>query len=302
MRPWRYRGANPNGWWCASPNCYGARDGVDFARRELSLARDLGVRLVRLEIPWPLIEFQPGRYAWSRSDALFSLARRRRIELLPVLVYTPSWARADPADPPTAGAFGRFAGAFAKRYARQLRSYELWNEPDLRRYWSGTQEAFVRLVLRPGAAAIRRSDRGARIVVGPSRADGWLAQLYEVGGREWFDVVAFHDYSDDVATIAAGATALRRVLDAHGDNSKQLWLGEFGVQDPRLDDERHVELLTGVLARPGPIRVAAWYSLRDDHVLACCPPRVILSESYGLVTDRYERKQSFTTLQRLLRR
>lgn len=303
MRPWRYVGANPNGWWCRSPNCYGAREGIDFARRELSLARELGVKLVRLEVPWPLLEPRPGRYDWRRSDAVVNLARRRGIELLPVLVYTPSWAAAHAADPPAAAQFARFAAAFARRYGRHIRWYEIWNEPDLTRYWNASQETFVRIVLGPGAAALRRSDRGARIVVGPSRSDpAWVQRLYDLGGRGSFDVVAFHDYSGDVATITAGASSLRGLLSARGDGRKPVWLGEFGVQDNRVDDERHVQLLTGVLARPGPIQVAAWYSLRDDHVLACCPPRVILSESYGLLTDRYQRKRSFATLRQLLRR
>src|SRR2546423_4445677 len=81
MRPWRWTGANPDGWWCRAPRCNGVRSGTMFVDRELSLARELGAVNVRVEFPWPLIEPERGRFDWRRADYIVRAARRRHLQL-----------------------------------------------------------------------------------------------------------------------------------------------------------------------------------------------------------------------------
>ena len=59
MRPWRYVGANPDGWWCKPGGCNGVANGTVFVDRELKLIAKLHVPLLRLEFPRPLIEPTP---------------------------------------------------------------------------------------------------------------------------------------------------------------------------------------------------------------------------------------------------
>ena len=47
---------------------------------------------VRLECPWPLIEPKRGVFDWRRADYIFRAARRHGVKILPLLLYTPSWA------------------------------------------------------------------------------------------------------------------------------------------------------------------------------------------------------------------
>jgi len=85
--------------------------------------------------------------------------------LQPVIVYTPAWAGEDANSPPPAAAFSKFAGTLARRYRGRIRYYELWNEPDLSRYWAGTVQQYVQRVLRPGYRAIKHADPRVRVRV-----------------------------------------------------------------------------------------------------------------------------------------
>jgi len=303
MRPWRYRGANPDGWWCTPGKCNGVADGTVYVRRELPLMAALGAQAVRVEFPWALIQPRPNRFDWKRTDAIVRTARRAHLALQPVLVYSPSWAAPTASSPPSAAAFSRFARALARRYRSRIRTYELWNEPDLQRYWNGTAEQYVQRILIPGHRAIRSVDPSARVMLGgPSKADrDWLEGIYRYGGGNSFEIAAFHDYAPGPA-VFDDARVVASVLAEHGQAAKPVWLGEYGYPDSDPSSPHQIPLIDQVLTEPGPIAMAEWYSFRDTYTATCCPPRVIGFSPWGLVTASYNRKASFEIMKALLGR
>lgn len=302
MRPWRYVGANPDGWWCRYPACRQVANGTTFVDRELPLIRRLGAGLLRLEFPWPLIEPQRGVFDWRRSDYIVRQVDRQGLALLPVLVYSPPWAATGASRPPRAGDFGRFAKRFAARYGRSIDYYELWNEPDIARYWEGTQAEYVSRVLVPGYRAIKAPDPQAKIVLGgPAKADaGWLHGIYNHGGGRFFDVMSYHDYTGDPAALARNAFTVESVLEAHGQGSKPIWLAEYGREEASTADVHHQWLFRTALTEKLPLARAVWYTLRDDFPMTCCPPAPIKAEFFGLMTDTYARKQGYDVMRQLL--
>ena len=301
MRPWRYVGANPDGWWCRPKACNGVANGTVFVDRELRLISKLGAKRLRLEFPWPLLEPRQHVFDWRRADYIVKRARRYRVALLPILIYTPGWEAPYPANPPLAGSYSAFVAAFAHRYRGSIDAYELWNEPDLERYWTGTAQEYVEKVLRPGYRAVKTQDPRARVVLGgPATADvEWLNEIYRFGGRTSFDVMSFHDYSGD-SQILADARIVQGVLRAHGQAGKPIWLGEYGIEEAGTNDVRQQALLRLILTAKAPIALASWYSLRDDYVMSCCPPAAIKKESYGLMTSDYRPKAGYQVMRRLL--
>jgi Glycosyl hydrolases family 39 len=195
----------------------------------------------------------------------------------------------------------KFVKSFAGRYRKTIRYFEIWNEPDLTRYWSGSTEAFVRTILVPGYRAIKKAAPQSRVIVGPSSANrSWLDDVYRFGGGGSFDILSWHDYSAN-AQILSNARVLRDILREHGQAGKPIWLGEYGVEEAGMADTAHAGLLTMVLTTPSPIAVAEWYTLRDDFPMTCCPPEAIESSTFGVVTADYRPKKSFSVMQRLLR-
>jgi hypothetical protein len=113
-------------------------------------------------------------------------------------------------------------------------------------------------------------------------------------------VVAYHDYSGDGRTIVQNAHVVRGALEAHNHGHKPVWIGEYGIEEAELADVRQQALMRSALTGNAPIGLAAWYSLRDDFPMTCCPPRAVKSEYYGLLTHAYVEKQGYQTMRQLL--
>ena len=301
VRPWRYTGPNPDGWWCRPGACRGVSNGTVFVAKEARLAARLHARVVRVDFPWVFVQPSRGRYDWSRADYIVRVLRKYKLKIHAILGYTPLWAAATEASPPAAADFARFARAFARRYRGKIAYFELWNEPDLKRYWAGTEEDFVRRVVVPGYRALKAGAPKGKVVVGPSFANtDWLEGLYRFGGGRSFDILSWHDYSGD-DSILEHANLVQAILREHGQPRKPVWLGEYGFEEPGLDDEGHAALLTKMLTAKAPFAVAEWYALRDDFPMDCCPPQVLEMSTYGLVTSDYRLKTSYRVMQSLLR-
>ena len=216
-----------------------------------------GVRLVRTSFLWSQVERGPGRFDLRFYDRYVEQLARYRIGVIPVLFSTPRRYSVAPAarhpdrlQPRRNGDFAAFAGALARRYGRRgsfwrshrriprvpIRSWQIWNEPNLSFYWAPRPSApgYARM-LAAAARQIRRADRRAEIVAGgmPESRFGppvarYLRDLYRAGGRPWFDAVAVHAYARTVAGSVAIARRARAVMDAHGDRRARLWITEFG--------------------------------------------------------------------------
>ena len=66
--------------------------GYDELVARFALARSLGVKQVRIDWEWRLVEGQKGVYDWTPMDNLVKAAAEQDIELLPIVHYAPNWA------------------------------------------------------------------------------------------------------------------------------------------------------------------------------------------------------------------
>jgi xylan 1,4-beta-xylosidase len=76
--------------------------------------------------------------------------------------------------------------------------FEVWNEPNLKAFWTGTQQDYFKLY-RVTADAIKKVDPSLK-VGGPATArDGWIEEFLEFceGGRVPIDFVTTHHYPTD---------------------------------------------------------------------------------------------------------
>jgi hypothetical protein len=219
---------------------------IQFAR----MARS-GVESVRTVFSWA--DAQPAQGApidFSHTDQLVSDAVAHGIDLLPVVIYAPAWARQDSSlfNSPPAGTAGytAYLQALVARYgpggsfwaehpelpARPLRTWQVWNEPQLRYQWNapGFAQGYGKL-LQASYKALKGADPGCTVVLGGATNLSWeiIAQLYKQGGiHGFFDVVAVHPYTATPAHVARIVQLVRRVLRAHGDARVPIWVTELG--------------------------------------------------------------------------
>ena len=160
---------------------------------------------------------------FTRPDAVVLQAAQRGLGVLPVVHGTPQWAAlqpGDPASPPRDPAdFSRLLTALVARYgpsgsfwaehpevSRQpIRAWQIWNEPNLTRYWNVAPWApsYVRL-LQAADRALKAADPRSQTVLAGLPNESWKAieTIYDAGARGAFDVVTLHPYTGKPANVA----------------------------------------------------------------------------------------------------
>ena len=301
-RPWQYVGANPDSWWCPTASTCTTSNPLGRIDAEMALAAQLRVANIRVEIPWFLVEPAKGTYDWTRADYIFNSAAGHGIVLQPILVYTPAWDGGYKAFP-VAADFGSFVSAFMARYGSRINAVEMWNEPDGGQSLVANNPAqYVQSILIPGYNAVKASHPAVHVIEGGSINDSgaccpWLSGIYAGGGGNYFDIAAFHDYGGNYGSVVQ---AYRNVLSAHGQGSKPIWMGEYGVSD--ATGSQQASLITAALTATPGLAMAQFYTLRDESVYLCCPPAQTGEHKlYGVVaSDDVTKKSSFFTMQTLL--
>ena len=209
-----------------------------------------GVETVRAAFDWRAAQpAEGGPIDFSATDAVVVAAAARRLPVLPVVHRTPDWAAARPgegaaATPRGTAAYAAFLRALVGRYgpngslwAEQpslprtpIRDWQIWNEPNLTRYWSAQPfaKSFVRL-LRASRRALRAADPGSRTVLAGLPNESWIAlrQVYKAGGRGAFDAVALHPYTGRPKNVIKLIRFARTEMTRYHDGRKPVWLTEL---------------------------------------------------------------------------
>ena len=186
---------------------------------------------------------------FSGLDALVAAAAQRGLAVLPVVQATAGWAARRPGDatspPRDPATFGRFLSALVERYGPRgslwderpelprvpIRDWQVWNEPNITRYWS--EQPFARSYVRAAAGrrtrALHAADPGATVVLAGLPNKSWkaLRSIYRAGGRGHFDAVALHPYTGKPADVLRLVRYARRVMRAHGDARMPIWVTEL---------------------------------------------------------------------------
>ncbi|MEJ7630708.1 MAG: hypothetical protein WKF54_14060 [Nocardioidaceae bacterium] len=235
------------------------------SQRELGRQHDAGVGLVRQYIWWNRMEKSPGVYDWSRMDQLVTDAKAKGMQILPTLLYTPDFYSSKPADSTSTAQFppadpqklANFASKMVDRYGtdgtywckpllpnlppecptsyKPITYWEVWNEPDYTSWWKGSPNPAEYLeLLKVTSTAIRAADPDAQVVLGSltgaggSLTDGYLDALYQLGAKDYFDVVSLNPYGRDVGAMVAYIRGQRAVMDSYGDSAKPTIITEYG--------------------------------------------------------------------------
>ena len=111
-----------------------------------------------------------------------------------------------------------------------IRDWQIWNEPNLTRYWTSQPFAkpYVKL-LRASRRALRAADPGSRTILAGLPNESWIAlrKVYKAGGRGAFDAVALHPYTGRPRNVIKLIEFARREMRRYHDGRKPVWLTEL---------------------------------------------------------------------------
>ena len=236
------------------------------ADRNLAAQAATGIHIHRQPFTWETIETSPGTYDFSATDRYMERIAASGMRVLPVLFDAPDFHNKKRDNPTANGIFsppkngkvlGKFGAALIKRYGPKgsfwrgkpgkfkrnsaIRSWQLWNEPNLRFYWGGRPNAkqYVK-VLKQAYRIMKRADGKAEIVTAgmpessTKRAIGlkkYITQMYKAGGKKWFDTIAVNAYAKNTKDLNRRIKLVRKVMKKRGDKKAELWITEIGWAD-----------------------------------------------------------------------
>ena len=184
------------------------------------------VGVIRDPFYWAGIEIAPGMYNFAQTDAYVADAARHGLQVLPVLLWAPSFRSTAPTNPKhgfyppkNPADMGAFAAVLAKRYGPNgdfwgqhpslpkvpIHDWQVWNEPNLPVYWvTGPSPSEYTALLKATADGLRSVDPDADVVTaglpysrlrGTLSPERFLSGMYAAGAKGSFNTLAVHPLS-----------------------------------------------------------------------------------------------------------
>ena len=217
-------------------------------------------------VPWPTValggwrtshvnwaDLQPERNRWyfDLLDKYVDWSVAHHLDILMPLTYTPRWASSTP-DAPTDVEQGNppglsgpprdmndwrvFVSTIATRYKGRIHNWEIWNEPNRGKSWTGDVDTMVEMT-REAHEILKKIDPTC-VVVSPAATERsglpFLNAFLTRGGGKYADVIGYHFYVGDeypevmVSLIQQVQTMMQRA----GVGDKPLWDTEAGWLKP----------------------------------------------------------------------
>jgi polysaccharide biosynthesis protein PslG len=219
----------------------------------------------RLEVGWPSVERQRGRWSWGQFDEQFAITARHGVTILPLLMGVPGWAGGNEYSIGTdQKGFANYTARVVRRYGprgsfwrahpnlpyRPARWFEVWNEPYLSLFSEGgpNPAAYARL-FKAAAIAGHKASPSARFLLAADESgqtesgslEPWIGPMYSAVPdlNRYFDGVAVHPYSAPSGPLqfTPGHNArfqfrrietIRNEFVARGAERKPFWITEIG--------------------------------------------------------------------------
>jgi hypothetical protein len=262
-----------------------------------------GVRLWDTNTTWAQIETSRGSYNWTDLDIWLRNIASHGQDAMYTFGRVPHWASSQPSqscayavsDPgcaaPTAdlnsgdNIWKEFVTAVVKHSLSSpelhIPYYEMWNEPDLTRNWTGTPAQLATMV-KDAYSIIHTLDPKAK-VVGPTPSTAnqygvhFLPDYYAAGAANAQDIVGLHAYlynGSSFATNPSGITTsisqLQKLMSTYGISSKPIWFTEgswSGSNSSSLSDSQKAAYLAQeymLMWSTGAVSRYYWYAWDSD--------------------------------------
>ena len=178
-----------------------------------SVSNDLGLKWVKQQVRWEIMEVEQGNIDWSMLDLVVPSAEKFGIKLMLSIVTAPEWSRepgvytarhGPPADPQV---YADFVAKILNRYPGSIHAVEVWNEQNIDREWTSIYGLSARnyvTMLRTTYETIKAIDPGIIVISGALSPTGlndgigayddfvYMDQLIAAGMLDYADCVGAH--------------------------------------------------------------------------------------------------------------
>lgn len=259
-------------------------DHVNLAHQFQLMVAD-GVQSIRVDFDWAAAQPYPTAAAaraagahglvagaggvptdFSATDQLVALAAQRHLTLLPVVMFAPHWdAGMNPSgglQPPARTApYANFLTTLIERYGPKgsfwashptiprepLRSWQIWNEPNINAFWPQPFLTSYVAVLRAAHTAIKRADPGAKVVLASLTNYAWasLEQIGHVrGALSDFGVISVNGFTSVPSNVIRYLDYMHRAAVSLGIGTRPLLATEFSWPSARPESPNDFDWTT----------------------------------------------------------
>ncbi len=264
--------------------------------QRLALAKQVGVEIVRVAIQWRVMEPNgAGQYDENffmpRLAELFDYANELEIDIYVMLSGAPCWASADPdkncaaqrydrAYPPAnPNEYANTMLELMRRHGDDIVAYEVWNEPNIERFWRNPDAADYVDLLQTTYTAVKAQDKNAVVLGGALAITDvrFLEEMYAEGVFGYFDALSIHPYAADTPndcsiylfSFLCGVEAIRAFM-LHKQDDKPIWFTEFGWSSfdgnggfGEAAQLTYLQAAFEIIEQWEFVPVATWYNLID---------------------------------------
>lgn len=263
------------------PNGFGVNIHFTGLPHDLHLISEAGFKFIRMDLVWSRVEKTKGEYDFKGSgyDSLTLGCEKLGIRVLYILDYSNELYESDRSVRTDAGrkAFADFAEAAARRYAGKGILWEIWNEANIKQFWSPqpSVDDYCKLV-EACASRIRQADPSGQIVAGATSQIPleWFEACFKKGLLNWIDVLSVHPYrSQPPETVISDYARFRELISRYAPASKQIPVisGEWGYSNinwdkSRLTEQQQADYLVRMFLINSyqKIPVSIWYDWKND--------------------------------------
>lgn len=202
---------------------------------------------------------------FTSTDMVVGDAAKDRLAVLPTVLYAPQWDAVMNTSgvgyPRSYAPYAAYLTALIGRYGPQgsfwrehpglpkmpIRSWQIWNEPNLSYYWKQPFASSYVALLKVAHHAVKRADPGAQVVLGALTNTAWksLGQVYRVpGARGLFDVVSVNGFTKIPANVILFMHFVRRAMRRFGDRAKPLLATEISWPSAKGQTNANLDFIT----------------------------------------------------------
>lgn len=204
-------------------------------RANLKDARELGATFVRLDMWWKSIERERGQFDWEFTDRLMQEISDAGLHPYPILCYNAAWSPdSSPVTAENQKEFANYAAEALKRYHDIVPFWEVWNEPNIKPFWTPEPNAeHYTSLLRETSEQMRAIHPDVKLIgMCTAGADyNFIERVYQLGGAAYTDGISYHHYQadQDPGILREQIRRIRRLMHLYGDGDEPLIMSESGL-------------------------------------------------------------------------
>lgn len=260
-------------------------DSLDEVIEHLNLIESLGVKNVRLLVPWIFVQPDDPMGGpvdwdldlnWAKLDQIVQEVDRRGMGILGVLQWSPDWATdgtTGNGHPSDVQDFADFAAAVADRYRDEITAYEVWNEPNASFFWNPVDPVEYTNLLKATYTSLKAVNPEITVVGAVVSATltwgdttmnpvDFVEAMYAAGADGFFDAISFHPYNFDTKFSEQNeldwrelmplfqVQKIRELMDSHlepGEEQLKIWISEYGLPTSVVTPEKQLAFITDLL-------------------------------------------------------